>query len=327
VSEQDFEALKLQIANLGLQLEQSLARERMFREDFSHQLMREVEARISRLMRHTLALPVAAGVPVFTHTLDGHRILLDPNEPFITYHVLEHGEWERPLRTLLSRILAPGDVYVDVGANIGLHVLLAAMLVGESGKILALEPHPKTADLLRRNLEINGLLERVICVQAAACAEHGGQRVFEYFPQHSAMSGFSLDKERVKLFKGNAERVDVDTVTLDGLFSENNVVPDLIKIDVEGFELDVLNGSLNALELGNTAFIMEFCISTQESVAGPGTSHKIFTLMIENGFIALGLHEAGLTSVETPEQAGIFGDVLFVKKASAKYQRILSMIS
>lgn len=326
MKDQDIDALKMQISDLSDQIEKSLIRERLFREDFAHQLIRDVEARLLHLTRQSLALALPDNAPIFTHTLDGHRILLDQSEPFITYHVLEHGEWEKPMRTLLRALLAPGDTYVDVGANIGLHVLLASMLVGESGKIIALEPHPHTANLLRKNLEINGLIERVDCVQAAACSEHGTIRSFEYFPQHSAMSAFSIDKNRIDLFSGTIEKVDVETVTLDKLLLEKNIIPDVIKIDVEGFEMEVLSGSINSVKNIDTVFILEFGYNTIDSINGKGSSEDMFSLMKDNRFKCYGLVEDGLKLVENFENAKIFDDLLFVKNNSKKNKIVLSLV-
>ncbi|HEX7881955.1 MAG TPA: hypothetical protein VF499_04370, partial [Afipia sp.] len=82
----DFAAVEQRIAVLSDQLEASLERERLFREDFSRRLSQELRDYIDHRIRHwtnsrgCIALP--DGAKIFTHTTDGHRILLDPTEPF-----------------------------------------------------------------------------------------------------------------------------------------------------------------------------------------------------------------------------------------------------
>ena len=311
-------------------LDASLERERLFREDFSGPLMAElrsyIDTRLQAAMATQLPLALPHGAHIFMHTRDGHRVLLDPSEPFITFHTLEHGEWEYPLRQVLRQLLKPGDCFLDVGANIGLHALLAAALVGPSGHVLALEPHPVTAALLHRNMEINGLLDRVTIIEAAAAEQDGGTRRFEYFAEHSAMSGFTLSLPQVAAFRGSAQALEVPVVTLDALLARTGRKPDVIKIDVEGFELIVLRGSAGILaDTHDTAFVLEHNPQVTDGVMGAGSAEAVLTTLLEAGF------EGQLISAESCLPLGpsalrqAAGDLLFLRQGSPRLERIRCM--
>jgi len=325
----DFAVVEQHIAALSDQLEASLERERLFREDFSRRLSQELRDYIDHRLRHWISsrgcIALPEGAKIFTHTTDGHRILLDPTEPFISFHVMEHGNWEEPVRKVLSNLLRDGEHYIDVGANIGLHVLYASSLVGKSGKIIALEPHPTTAAILRQNLEINGLLDRVHIFQMAASSTHEEIRIFEYFPQHSAMSGFSLAKQRIEQFRGTPIRVEVNTVRIDRITMHEQTAHTVIKIDVEGFEKDVINGAGYLLDNPNTSMIIEFDAALMDMVLGDETAKNLFLYLVDRGFSAFGISEEGLYQVTNLESI-IDNDVLFTKPESEHYQRVQPIV-
>ncbi|UMB76863.1 FkbM family methyltransferase [Dickeya fangzhongdai] len=221
----------------------------------------------------------------FIHTNDGHRLFVDTKEPFITLHLLEHGEWETPVRRELQRLLTPGSTFIDVGANIGLHTLYATTLIGETGRIIALEPHPVTRELLRKNLEINGLLDRVAISPLAISNEDNSTVLFEYFAEHPAMSGLKISKEILEKFNGTIERTEVNTITIDTLVSNYDIVPDLIKIDVEGFEYSVLEGCIKTIQdYPQVQFLMEYEKVMAESVMRPGIGAEIASFFEAKGF-------------------------------------------
>jgi FkbM family methyltransferase len=177
----------------------------------------------------------------------------------MTLHLLEHGEWETPVRRVLKQLLSVGATFVDIGANIGLHSLYATMLVGKTGHVLALEPHPVTLSLFNRNLEVNGLLDSVTVLPLAASHEDDKPTKFEYFNEHPAMSGLKVSPEILSKFNGTVETIDVTTITIDSLLERQNVIPDLVKIDVEGFEYSVIQGCVRTIaNHPKVQFLIEF---------------------------------------------------------------------
>jgi FkbM family methyltransferase len=299
-------------------VDESLTRERLFREDFTQNIMAElrhyIDVKIQQLhLRTPMHWP--EGGRIFMHTVDGHRLYLDSSEPFMALHLVEHGEWERPVRDLLRKLLRAGDLYIDVGANIGVHTLLASNLVGVEGSVIAIEPHPLIRTLLNENLEVNGLLERVEVVAAAVSDVHDGSASFEYFPQHAAMSGFRVSAERIAQFRGTPQEIQVPTVTLDALVAKAGRAPDLVKIDVEGFELLVLRGSQDVLAAAHdTAFLIEYTADLVASLMDETAVQRMSSLFEENGFMPYRVEDNGVTAIDHAafclEEVG---DYLFIR--------------
>jgi FkbM family methyltransferase len=146
-----------------------------------------------------------------------------------------YGEWAESELELLGLFIKPGDVVVDVGANIGTHSVYFAQRVGATGQVYAFEPQRIVFQSLCANLALNGIYN-VRAFHAAVSREPGAIAV------PSIAYGEPGNQGGVALSAGaqpapNGERVPV--MTLDGLAFERCR---LIKIDVEGMELDVLEG-------------------------------------------------------------------------------------
>ncbi|MEI7189907.1 FkbM family methyltransferase [Dickeya dianthicola] len=248
-------------------------------------IQKRLDEKLSFYFRWRLPIQFSENGQTFIHTNDGHRLFVDPKEPFMTLHLLEHGEWETPVRRELQRLLTPNSTFIDVGANIGLHTIYATALIGETGRIIALEPHPVTRELLRKNLEINGLLDRVTISPLAISNEDNSTVFFEYFTEHPAMSGLKISKEILEKFNGTIERTEVNTITIDTLISHYDIIPDLIKIDVEGFEFSVLEGCKKTIQnYPQVRFLMEYEKVMAESVMRPGIGSEIASFFESKGF-------------------------------------------
>lgn len=134
---------------------------------------------------------------------------------------------------VVKSLLSPGDVYVDVGANIGHLAIEAALAVGPSGTVFAFEPHPKIAQFLRENVRLNGL--RNVMVAQAAVGDRFGW---------IWLSDRRADDQNAVSFESGDLRVPL--VTLDELLEGRRVR--LLKVDVEGFEKFVFAGARRTLE-------------------------------------------------------------------------------
>ena len=140
--------------------------------------------------------------------------------------------------------LRPGDVFFDIGANIGLFTIYAACRLKATGMVYAFEPHAPSFCSLLRNIELNGLRNRA---QALSCALHAedGFFPFNYRVLTPGASDSQLDStstaEQAK-FKPKAvelkQGISVDTLIRQGVVKS----PDLVKIDVDGNELLILRG-------------------------------------------------------------------------------------
>lgn len=152
------------------------------------------------------------------------------------------GCFARAMTSWARALLPPGGSFLDIGAHAGYFSLIASDRVGASGRVLAIEPNPRTFELLQRHLSGN----RVANVRALMCglAEQAGS-ISLYAPPSR------IDYNATVLPRAEWTRVDVGTRTLDDCVDEWGVDRiDLMKIDVEGAEPLVLAGGRRSLSRG-----------------------------------------------------------------------------
>ena len=153
-----------------------------------------------------------------------------------------NGDHEPWIQDLLKSELRAGDCYYDVGAHTGFFSLIASQFVGPTGRIVALEPDPENAAVLRANIAKNALTQ--ITVLEVAVWSSSGRVTFERAPNESNRTQGRITQES----DSRLDRISVPTARLDDLiFSEGHPVPQLIKMDVEGAEWDALQGARPAL--------------------------------------------------------------------------------
>ncbi len=191
----------------------------------------------------------------FVFALDSQRALVrttvgymvcDRQDALVLAQLVEAGDLEPGLRRFMERYLEEGMTFVDVGAHIGMHTIAAARCVGRKGKVHAFEATPATADCLRENV-IQNNLEFQISVHAQFVGASAGWTTFHMCPINGHNSRFPLLNE--------TSTIEVPVVTLDETLAD---VPsaDLIKVDVEGAELDVFAGMNQLLERSPDACVV-----------------------------------------------------------------------
>jgi len=173
--------------------------------------------------------------------------------------LVEAGELEPGTRALIQRLLRPGDTFVDVGANVGMHTLAAAAAMAGQGRIVAFEPFPATHALLARTIWLNGFSGITQTHQAAASNRRANRPLFlGATPAHHSL--YQLQDPMAPA----APQVEVELVRIDDVLQGDSRV-DLIKIDVEGAELDVLDGARATISNNpNVGMIVEFGFSHLE---------------------------------------------------------------
>jgi FkbM family methyltransferase len=143
------------------------------------------------------------------------------------------GSYESGTLHVMSLCLRPGDVFVDVGASIGQMTFHASRLVADEGRVLAFEPHPERFASLKGGLDLNN-------VRNVVAYEGGLGSTNERRSLYTARASPSL----VATADDHYESAAVDVMTLDQVLNDENVsVVRMMKIDVEGFELPVLEGA------------------------------------------------------------------------------------
>jgi hypothetical protein len=91
-----------------------------------------------------------------TRLLDGHVLLVDPQDESVASHLIAHGYWESWISDVVRRIVGPGDRVLEIGANFGYYTVAMARRVGADGSVVAFEANPQIAALLRRTVVFNG---------------------------------------------------------------------------------------------------------------------------------------------------------------------------
>lgn len=222
----------------------------------------------------------------------GHGLLLD-----MRYIPLSHahlgsfafGSLESAVQEALIRHLGPGDVLYDVGANLGFFSLLGARLAGAEGHVYAFEAAPDNAAAIASNVQLNRV-GNVTVIQKAVAAAGGVGRL-------QVVDDQSWSKLEDYGEHPNTERViEVELVALDDLVAAGEVrVPTVVKIDVEGAEIAVLEGMRETIRRHRPAIICEL----------HGTHREFVALMREHGYRLVNLE--GTAPVE---QAGASGHAL-----------------
>ena len=181
----------------------------------------------------------------------GRPMILDLTDRGISRTLLLFGTREAEHVQVLREVLQPGMTVLDIGANIGYYALLELDLVGSSGTVLLVEPSPENVDLLRRNLARNGHGD--VPVLEVAVSDTSGTRAF-HLSSMSNMNTFHDVGTGTEYLTGTA--IDVTTVTVPDLVPNGRL--DLIRMDVEGHEVEVLAGMLDAIDSGTLAPMILF---------------------------------------------------------------------
>ena len=186
----------------------------------------------------------------------GADVLVDITDGSARLHYF-HGEpYEPGVVAALPRLVRPGGVFVDAGANIGFFTVLAARLVGPSGFVAAFEPHPGALQTLRAAVAANGLTN-VAAVETALGDREGRTQLF--VTHDSVLSSTAPSRAPLRSDFPFTGAVDVPLMTFDGwVRGRANLLARIcaIKIDVEGSEADVLAGMSRTLDACPSAAVI-----------------------------------------------------------------------
>jgi FkbM family methyltransferase len=189
---------------------------------------------------------------VLAETAFGHLILLSAADRSITPYVIRDGYADKGITLFIRRVLRPGMIYVDVGANAGFYAVLAASCVGESGRVVAIEAIPQLAEMACDNLAMNGLLPQSRVLPFAAASRNGWVTIYE-FERHQRSNTLlpaAAKKAEEKYFeKPVTQRVGAKRLT-DLLGDADIAQADLLKIDASGYEIEILKGARDFLDAG-----------------------------------------------------------------------------
>lgn len=179
------------------------------------------------------------------------------------------GTSEPHVQAALASLLGPGMAFLEAGANVGFHAMIAARLVGPSGRVICFEPVPECADLIRHNAALNGFLNLEVFPEALGGSE--GVKAFSV-ARTTTLSRFSVSSGEAV----DGREIQVPVRTLDALVAGGKIPqPDFILMDIEGAEVELLKGARGILATSRPLLLIEL----------HGTNAAVAALLAECGYL------------------------------------------
>jgi FkbM family methyltransferase len=161
------------------------------------------------------------------------------------------GTYEVPIQEIFTQNLKEGDTFYDIGANVGFFSIIAAKLVGNTGKVYAFEPGEGNANSIRHNAQLNNFSQIEVIPKAVSHTSGSGQLLLAKYSGGHALATADAPPDL-------AGEVAVDLVSIDDLIAQNKIEPpNFVKVDVEGAELDVLKGMTETIKTYQPTVIYE----------------------------------------------------------------------
>lgn len=191
---------------------------------------------------------------VLCKILSKYKIYVHTQDQGIVPHLIMDGYWETWVTQCLARIVKPGDVCIDIGANFGYFTLLLSELCGTKGKTIAVEPNPQICDYLRMSQSIHPYHFEIM---EAALSNKTGRTTLTIpaiYPGNASITSLLAS------YTKKQSKVKVKTLTLDELTEQYGLQRiDVIKMDIEGAEPMVFEGMKQTIARNpNLQIIMEY---------------------------------------------------------------------
>jgi FkbM family methyltransferase len=168
-------------------------------------------------------------------------MFVDARDVSIAPHLIMDGAFEEYTDAVLRSIVRPGMHILEIGANVGVFTLLMAHRTGTNGSVLSFECDPDLAQIVRDNLEINGLAN-IGTVDERAVSDHIGTMRFFSAVHHRGNGTLIEGLEQIPRMNAERREIEVQSTTIDEILKERNRSFDLVKIDAEGAETAILRG-------------------------------------------------------------------------------------
>lgn len=232
--------------------------------------LEELEERVEKALADSAEIVRRSGIRYAN--VDGFIIGVPADEWRMAAFLQFRGVMEPGLTRLFKRLVRPGMVVVDAGANVGLYTLLAARLLEYNGRVHSFEPTPSTFALLQENIQANGFLESGCAgLHPVALADTEGTASLAVFAGNCGHNTLCWTNEL-------AQSVTVPVSRLDTVLEAESRV-DIVKIDVEGAEPGVLRGMARIIEKNpGIRILLEF---SPKQLAQAAVEPKEFLDMIE----------------------------------------------
>ena len=170
-----------------------------------------------------------------------YKMFLDLYDRGISRALWLFGDRELEHKYMLEKIIKPGMSILDIGSNIGYYPLMELNLIGKKGKLISVEPSSSNIELLKRNLELNNFHQ--IEIHEGAISDENSEKNF-FLSTQSNLNTFHNIGTGIEHLSGEIVKVKVQTIT--SLLKGRSI--DLIRMDVEGHEVEVLNGMISSID-------------------------------------------------------------------------------
>ena len=253
---------------------------------------------------------------LMTRIWSGHMMMVHTDDMIVAPHLVNIGINEPHNTRILASLIKPGDVFVDVGANVGYFSVLGAWRAYPGGQVWSFEPNPKVFSILSDNLTVNGYADMAHRWPAAA-SDRAGKQSLRIFPGYVATSTMrDVPEDYLRFTERETGRrshvIDVDVVRLDDAMRDVSRI-DVMKIDAEGHELHVLRGAREIVARSpSLKIVMEF----NPSMLGADGVRELVELVRTLGFDIYAIeHDASLTRMADDEAllAAAFLDLLLIR--------------
>lgn len=185
----------------------------------------------------------------FRRPVFNYEMYIDIKDPGISKELAIFGQRELEHRLILKEILKPGMTVWDLGANIGYYAIMEAKLVGTKGKIYAVEPSPSNIELLKKNIALNHC-EETVEVSPVGISNRNGEAEF-FLSEMSNVNTFhptTRSGTRAAHLTGKTLRVSIVDVPT---FIKGKRPVDLVRMDIEGHEVEVFESIIRAIKEHN----------------------------------------------------------------------------
>jgi FkbM family methyltransferase len=179
-----------------------------------------------------------------TRSIHGYRMILDLYDPGLSRGLMLFRTREVDHKVMLERIVKPGMRIFDIGGNIGYYPLMELSLLGGTGQMIVIEPLPQNVALLERNLRLNNYSDVVVI--EAAMSNVSTEKTF-HLSKHSNLGTFHPEGSVTELLSGST--LDVKTLTVP-MLAQRFGPPDLLRMDIEGHEVEVFESMLDDISNG-----------------------------------------------------------------------------
>jgi FkbM family methyltransferase len=244
----------------------------------------ETSAELAVHIRHSVWLAARARAlerPVVVPWYGGTRLALRLDND-LSHSLFACGCFEPNEFALIDRVLQPGMVFVDGGANEGAYTVFAAARVGPAGRVIAVEPSRRETERLKLNLDLNEM-ERVELVEAALAECAGPVKLTIAEREHAGLNTLGA------FFYDGIAAIGTEIVaatTLDELVAERRLPRlDIVKLDLEGAELRALLGARRALAELKPLLLIELSDAALKSQGG--SQSALFELLRAAGYVVL----------------------------------------